>query len=90
MILAGDVGATKTRLALFAGTPGRSDPISERLYSSQEYPGLEVIAREFVAATGAAIERACFGVADSGIGRAGGASLAQPASPISTRANDSK
>ncbi len=63
MILAGDIGATKTRLALFAGTPGRSDPVSERLYSSQEYPGLEVIAREFVAATGAAIERACFGVA---------------------------
>jgi glucokinase len=63
MILAGDIGGTKTRLALFAPGPGRSDPVSERTYSSQEYPGLEVIAREFVRATGAAIERACFGVA---------------------------
>src|SRR2546426_236510 len=63
MILAGDIGGTKTRLALFAPGPGRSDPVSERTYSSQEYPGLEVIAREFVRATGAAIESACFGVA---------------------------
>src|SRR5438093_3499510 len=63
MILAGDIGGTKTRLALFAPGPGRSDPVSERTYSSQEYPGLEVIAREFVRAAGAAIERACFGVA---------------------------
>src|SRR6266446_3292997 len=63
MILAGDIGGTKTRLALFASGPGRSDPVSERTYSSQEYPGLEVIAREFIRAAGAAIERACFGVA---------------------------
>ena len=63
MILAGDIGGTKTRLALFAPGPGRSDPVSERTYSSQEYPGLEVIAREFLRATGAAIESACFGVA---------------------------
>src|SRR5437867_9114301 len=63
MILAGDIGGTKTRLALFAPGPGRSDPVSERTYSSQEYPGLEVIAREFLRAAGAAIESACFGVA---------------------------
>src|SRR3989449_1234097 len=63
MILAGDIGGTKTRVALFAPGPGRSDPVSERTYSSQEYPGLEVIAREFLRAAGAAIESACFGVA---------------------------
>src|SRR2546425_4459072 len=63
MILAGDIGATKRRLALFAPGPGRSDPVSERNYGSQEYPGLEVIAKEFVRATGATIESACFGVA---------------------------
>src|SRR5206468_1888163 len=63
MILAGDIGGTKTRLALFAPGPGRSDPVSERTYSSQEYPGLEVIAREFLRAAGAAIESACLGVA---------------------------
>jgi glucokinase len=63
MILAGDIGATKTRLALFASGPARSDSLSERTYASQEYPGLEVIVREFVKAAGAAIESACFGVA---------------------------
>jgi glucokinase len=63
MILAGDIGGTKTRLAVFADTPGRSDPITERTYTSHDYPGLGVIAREFVRATGASIEQACFGVA---------------------------
>lgn len=63
MVLAGDIGATKTRLALFASGPARSDPLSERTYASQEYSGLEVIVREFARAAGAAIESACFGVA---------------------------
>ncbi|OLC53327.1 MAG: glucokinase [Acidobacteria bacterium 13_1_40CM_4_69_4] len=63
MILAGDIGATKTRLALFAGAPGRSDPVSERTYASHDYPGLEVIALDFIRATGASLDRACFGVA---------------------------
>ena len=63
MILAGDIGATKTRLAVFDGSAGRTDPIAERTYASHDYPGLEVIASEFVRATGASISRACFGVA---------------------------
>ena len=63
MILAGDIGATKTRLALFDGTTRRSDPIAERTYASHDYPGLEVIAAEFVRATNASIRSACCGVA---------------------------
>src|SRR5262245_66416332 len=63
MILAGDIGGTKTRLALFPPGAGRSDPVAERTYVSPEYPGLEVLAREFVRATGAVVDRACFGVA---------------------------
>jgi len=63
MILAGDIGATKTRLALFDGSAGRTDPIAERTYASHDYPGLEVIAAEFVRATNASIRSACFGVA---------------------------
>jgi len=63
MILAGDIGATKTRLALFAPGAGRSDPVAEKTYTSHEYSGLEEIAREFVREAGAPIERACFGVA---------------------------
>src|SRR5437867_487207 len=63
MILAGDIGATKTRLAVFDGSAGRTDPIAERTYASHDYPGLEVIASEFVRATNASIRSACFGVA---------------------------
>jgi len=63
VILAGDIGATNTRLALFDGTTERSDPIAEQIYASRDYPGLEAIASEFVRAANASIEGACFGVA---------------------------
>jgi len=63
VILAGDIGATNTRLALFDGTTERSDPIAEQIYASHDYPGLEAIASEFVRAANASITSACFGVA---------------------------
>ncbi len=63
MILAGDIGATNTRLALFDGTTERSDPIAEQIYASHDYPGLEAIASEFVREANASITSACFGVA---------------------------
>ena len=63
MILAGDIGATNTRLALFDGTTERSDPIAEQIYASHDYPGLEAIASEFVRAANASITSSCFGVA---------------------------
>jgi len=63
VILAGDIGATNTRLALFDGTTERSDPIAEQIYASHDYPGLEAIASEFVRAANASITSSCFGVA---------------------------
>jgi len=63
VILAGDIGATNTRLALFDGTPERSYPIAEQIYASHDYPGLEAIASQFVRGANASITSACFGVA---------------------------
>ena len=62
MILAGDVGGTKTNLALYRREG--SGLARERMatYPSREYPGLEAILGDFLAKA-PAIERACIGVA---------------------------
>ena len=61
MILAGDIGGTKTNLALFDGDPGR--PLVLETYRSADHPGLEEIARVFLRAHPADVSAACFGIA---------------------------
>jgi glucokinase len=63
MILAGDIGATNTRLALFAEEDGPLSYIAEGTFRSQNYPNLDVIVQEFMAFHEVAISAACFGVA---------------------------
>ena len=54
MILAGDIGGTKTVLALFAETePIGAGPLQETRYPSSEYDSLEAVIEEFVTETGA-------------------------------------
>ena len=63
MILAGDIGGTNTRLALFDGD---QQPHEIREYSSTQYPGLEPIIEQYIRDTGLArntFVRAGFGVA---------------------------
>lgn len=62
MLLAGDVGGTKTILAIFEQTGIRA-PLAQETYISQQYPDLGTMASEFLAQTGLAVERAVFGVA---------------------------
>ena len=62
MILAGDVGGTKTNLALFRAEGARLSRLGLRSFPSREYGGLEEILGEFLAG-GAAVERVCIGVA---------------------------
>jgi glucokinase len=63
MLLVGDVGGTKTDLALFSAEGGPRAPIAQKRFSSGAYPGLEAIAREFVAEAGLPVTHACFAVA---------------------------
>lgn len=63
MLLAGDIGGTKTTLALFATDERPSVPVAEATFPSAEYSGLEVIVREFLSRSSARVERAGFGVA---------------------------
>jgi glucokinase len=63
MILAGDIGGTNTRLALFDGTPSKPRPLAIEVYPSAAHDGLPEIVRKFRAQQSQPIEAACFGVA---------------------------
>jgi len=62
MILAGDVGGTKTNLALFNGGDPR-DPIALVTYASREHRDLDAMVRAFLAEHPVELDAACFGVA---------------------------
>lgn len=62
IILAGDVGGTKTRLGLFSVSKGRSRLLLEKTFHSQYYKALESILKEFLEGQ-KKIASACFGVA---------------------------
>ena len=61
MILAGDIGGTHTRLALFDADP--HEPLALAVYPSREHAGLEEIVAAFLAEHPADLEGACFDVA---------------------------
>lgn len=64
MILAGDVGGTKSNLGLFDTRGGKLVRALHKHYASKEHAGFEEIVRDFVAnQNGAAITAACFGIA---------------------------
>jgi glucokinase len=62
MLLAGDIGGTKTHLALYSAEGG-STPVAQATFISADYPSLEVVAARFLADTGASVHKAVFGVA---------------------------
>ncbi|MCI0455153.1 MAG: glucokinase [Candidatus Dadabacteria bacterium] len=63
MILAGDIGGTKTTLAYFRIEAGQLKTTVESTFSSREHGSLREIARKFVSTNSLRIEHACFGVA---------------------------
>ncbi len=63
MLLAGDIGATKTKLGIFSADEGPRAPVSQRTFSSRSYPGLAALVGEFLEGVELDVERACFGVA---------------------------
>ncbi|MBI5410500.1 MAG: glucokinase [Nitrospirae bacterium] len=48
MILAGDIGGTKTNLALFDWTTQRVEPVREQTFASADYKSLEEVITEFL------------------------------------------
>ncbi|MGH9501486.1 MAG: glucokinase [Terriglobales bacterium] len=63
MILAGDIGGTRTRLAAFEVEGRKLRLVVEKTYPSQERDGLAEIVAEFIRTEGIPVHSACFGVA---------------------------
>ena len=63
MILAGDIGGTKTNLGMFDVQQGKLDRVAEKRYPSREHKGLEEIVADFVSVTGIKATAAGFGIA---------------------------
>jgi glucokinase len=63
LLLAGDVGATKTNLALFTAAGEVLTPVAEAHFVNHGYAGLEDIVRAFLAREACVPTAACFGVA---------------------------
>lgn len=63
MLLAGDIGGTKTNLAIFSVEKGWREPLVEATFPSARYSSLENLVGDFLAQYNFSIERASFGVA---------------------------
>jgi glucokinase len=62
MILAGDTGGTKTRLALYEQINGKFVRRQTETFASPDFPSLEEIIRTFLAKNHVSVKQACFGV----------------------------
>jgi glucokinase len=63
MILSGEIGATRTRLAAFETEGNSLQRVVEKVYLSQEHSGLSGIITDFIRTEGIPVQSACFGVA---------------------------
>lgn len=63
MILAGDIGATRTRMAAFQAEGNKLELVVDKTYKSQEHGGLQEVVSAFVKTEGIPVHSACFGVA---------------------------
>ncbi len=68
MLLAGDIGGTKTHLAIFAPEQGPRQAVADAIFPSSHYPNLETIVQEFLTRVKLPIDRAVFGVAGPVVG----------------------
>jgi glucokinase len=61
-LLVGDVGGTKTDLAVVSRRGGPRQMLALRRYASRDYEALEDVVREFLAEVGLQVQAACFAV----------------------------
>jgi len=63
ILIAGDIGATKTRLALVSAQTGPREYIAEQEFHTADYKGLQPVVEAFLANAGGKADGACFDVA---------------------------
>ena len=68
MLIAGDIGGTKTELAMFSNEGGPHSPQGQIKFHSADYSSLQVIVKEFLTKVNKPVDRACFAVAGPVIG----------------------
>lgn len=68
MLIAGDVGGTKTLLAFFTPENGARHPVVEKEFPSGEFKGLADVVRTFLADVKEPVTAACFDVAGPVVG----------------------
>jgi len=68
MLLAGDIGGTKTNLGIYSTEKGPREPILEATFSSWQYRSLETLLTEFLEQVTIKVDRASFGVAGPVVG----------------------
>src|SRR5207253_11051627 len=61
MILAGDLGGTKSNLAIFTSEGGRLHAVAEQSFLNHSYAGIEEIVKEFLAGHDCIVTQACLG-----------------------------
>jgi glucokinase len=68
MLIAGDIGGTKTDLAIFSPETGPHVPLAQAKFHSADYPSLQAMVKEFLVTANKPVDRACFAVAGPVIG----------------------
>ena len=63
MLIAGDIGGTKTDLAIYSGESGPHTPLAETEVHSADYPSLQAMVKEFLAQAKMSVDVASFDVA---------------------------
>src|SRR5499426_3116149 len=63
MLIAGDVGGTKTDLAIYSSEAGPHAPLAQTEVRSADYPSLQAIVKEFLAQVKISVDVASFDVA---------------------------
>src|SRR5262249_19159376 len=63
MLLVGDVGGTKTDLAIYENGSNPHSPVIRQQFHSTDYPSLQAIVTRFLASVNARLDQAVFDVA---------------------------
>ena len=68
MLLAGDIGGTKTNVGIYSPDKGPGEPLFEATFPSGQYSSLEMLVSEFLSQVSIKIDHASFGVAGPVVG----------------------
>jgi glucokinase len=63
LLIAGDVGGTKTDLAVYSARSGLRQPLAQAKFHSADFPSLQAMVTEFLASAGTSVELGAFAVA---------------------------